>query len=197
MRHYPGQNATQSFLSTIHAFKAYLISVKETSGYFLDISASSKELLSQWDTAFHPSPDLNEFLFFSEGPEKADVYIVDSQTRFYKGESGALLVKILAAMGLDKNHVFICNSDDPPALKKKITTHHPKVMITFGSKAGKTIKQTDQPLDGFRGHFFEYHGVKVMPTYHPSLLIKDPQYKRPVWDDMQQVMALVGLSRNA
>ncbi len=100
-------------------------------------------------------------------------------------------------MNLSQDQIFICNCDDLEALNAKINIHSPKIIITLGSKAGKLICKTENPLTEFRGRFFEYQGVKVMPTFHPSLLIKDPQYKRQVWEDMKQVMAVAGLNPDA
>lgn len=178
-------------LKTIQDLKGYLGSVKQENGFFPGLSSASEHLMDQWTEA------LSEDLFFSQGPETASVYIVDSNGRFYAGKSGELLVKILGAMKLSIDQVFICNADDMSAICRRIEKNAPKVMITLGSKAGKAFLQTDQSLELFRGKFFEFHGIQVMPTFHPSLLIKDPRYKRQVWEDMQQVMACAGLNPDA
>ena len=138
-----------------------------------------------------------EDLFFSQGPENAGIYILDSIGRFFKGKSGELLIKIMGAMNLSIDQVFICNVDDIPAVCKQIDNNIPKVIITLGSKAGKILLNTDQPLESFRGKFFKFHGIRVMPTFHPSLLVKDPKYKRQVWEDMKQVMTYAGLNHDA
>ncbi|MDM8539441.1 uracil-DNA glycosylase family protein, partial [Desulfobacterales bacterium HSG17] len=94
------------------------------------------------------------------------------------------------AMKLTIDSVFICNAGNLNSVNEKIKTVSPKVIITLGTKAGQALLEIRQPLDKFQGRFHEYHGIKVMPTFHPSLLLKHPEYKRQVWDDMQKVMKL-------
>lgn len=181
-------------LDVINEFRFYLGSVRQTSRFFPTLSKSSQKIIEQWETPlqkndeFDLAPD-----FFSEGSVNSAVFILDSDNRFFKGESGELLVKILKAMNLGLDQVFICTTDNLSALNEKIDDGCPEMIITLGSKAGKTIAKTDQPLQAFRGRFFEYRGIPVMPTFHPSLLLKDPRYKRDVWEDMKQVMACMGL----
>lgn len=179
-------------IQTIDEVKSYLNTVKKNNGFFPEVSKNSKKLMDQWgnDPETETKPP-----FFFQGPETAPVYILDSGNQFFKGKSGELLVKILGAMTLAPDQVFICTVDDLKTLDKKIDAGSPKIIITLGAKAGKTVLKKEQPLETFRGRFFEYRGIPVMPTFHPSLLIKDPQYKRQVWDDMKQVMACAGLGQ--
>lgn len=193
----PVQPSTPSLLSAIQDVKDYLLTIKNNKDYFPGISKTSEACLSRWTEIKLEQDTMTQGPFFSNGPEEADVYFLDSQSRFFSGDSGQLLIKILSAMNLSKDQVFICNCDDLLTLNNKLETNSPKVIITLGSKPSKALKNTNQPLDRYRGKLFDYLGIKVMPTYHPSLLLKAPEYKRQVWDDMQQVMRLVGLSRNA
>ena len=103
-----------------------------------------------------------------------------------------MLIKILAAMKLTTDSVFICNADNPESVNAKIKIILPKVIITLGEKAGQSLLKIQQPLEKFQGRFHEYYGIKVMPTFHPSLLLKKPEFKRQVWEDMQQVMEHAG-----
>ncbi|WP_299981526.1 uracil-DNA glycosylase [Desulfobacula sp.] len=176
------------FIRVIKDFSQYLSGQKEAGNTFLDISEESEALINNWGSI---SRAQDTFSF--EGPETADVFIIDSEAGFFKGEGGALLIKIIGAMKLTSDSVFICNAGDARSVYKKIKTISPKVIITLGTRAGQSLLNIKQPLEKFRGKFHEYHGIKVMPTFHPSLLLKQPEYKRQVWEDMKLVMKLSGL----
>lgn len=187
------------FLKTIQDFKGHLLSIKKENLFFHGISKASEHLINEWgyDSPYISSGDsLGEDLFFSQGSETSAIYILDSTGRFFKGKSGELLVKIMGAMNLSIDQVFICTVDDIRAVCKRIDNNPVKVIITLGSKAGKLLLNTDQSLESFRGEFFKYHGIQTMPTFHPSLLIKAPKYKRQVWEDMKQVMTYAGLTHD-
>ncbi len=173
------------FTETVKDFSQYLCQQKKSGNTFLEISEESQSLINEWETIGQAKEP-----FFFQGNEKSDIFILDSGTDFFKGKSGELLVKILAAMKLTIDSVFICNAGNLNSVNEKIKTVSPKVIITLGTKAGQTLLEIRQPLDKFQGRFHEYHGIKVMPTFHPSLLLKHPEYKRQVWDDMQKVMKL-------
>ncbi len=108
-------------------------------------------------------------------------------------ESGKLLEKILNAMNLSLDSVFICTVTDKKTLKKTIKSISPKVVITLGTKACHSILNNKASLKQVHGKFQDFHGVKVMPTFHPSLLLKHPEYKRQVWEDMKLVIDYAGL----
>ncbi|MCK5349725.1 MAG: uracil-DNA glycosylase, partial [Desulfobacula sp.] len=164
----------------------YLSYQQQIGNTFLGISEKSATIINNWGTDKSQARD-----FFFQGPENTDVFIIDSEDNFFKGEGGKLLIKILGAMNLTSGSVFICNTGDLISVQKKIKIISPKVIITLGKKAGQFLLNIQQPLEQFRGKFHEYHGIKVMPTFHPFLLLKQPEYKRQVWEDMKQVMALV------
>ncbi len=185
------RSAGHEFIGIIDEFKGYLGALKQGNRFFPGISDRSEKRIEEWGQS-----SSEDVLFFSQGPETADLCLVDSDNRFFSGKSGALLVKILGAMKLTPDIVFICNCDSPPSIKDHVRKHKPKMMITLGSRAGKRLSGRTDPLASFRGRFFDYHGVRVMPTFHPSLLIKDPSYKRDVWEDMKQVMAVLGQPRD-
>ena len=176
------------FIRVIKDFSQYLSLQQQIGNTFLGISEKSEDLINNWKIRTRAQDSLS-----FEGPEHADVFILDSGTGFFKGESGALLIKILKAMNLTLDSVFICNAGDARSVYKKIKIVSPKVIITLGTRAGQTLLNINQPLEQFRGRFYEYHGIKVMPTFHPSLLLKQPEYKRHVWADMKLVMELSGL----
>ena len=174
-------------IQVIKDFSQYLLYQKQTGNTFLNFSEESETLINNWGTK---SPSMN---FFFEGPENAAIFIIDSGTGFFKGKSGELLTKILKAMNLSPDSVFICNADDLELVHEKIKTICPEIIITLGTKAGQSLLQIKSPLEQFRGKFYEYNGIKVMPTFHPSLLLKLPEYKRQVWEDMKRVMENAGL----
>lgn len=174
-------------IQVIKDFSQYLLFQKQTGNTFLNLSEESETLINNWGTK---SPSMN---FFFEGPENATIFIIDSGTGFFKGKSGELLTKILKAMKLSPDSVLICNADDLESVHEKIKTICPEIIITLGTKAGQSLLQIKRPLEQFRGKFYEYNGIKVMPTFHPSLLLKQPNYKRQVWEDMKRVMENAGL----
>lgn len=175
-------------IQVIKDFSHYLVLQKQTGYPFPGISEDSCALINKWGTRTLPKA-----AFFFEGPENADVFIIDSEGSFFQGKSGELLKKILAAMALSCDAVFICNAEDMNAVLQKIKTISPKIIITLGDRAGQALLGEKQPLEHFRGRFFDHQGIRVMPTFHPSLLLTQPQFKRQVWEDMKQVMASSGL----
>jgi DNA polymerase len=172
----------------INDFSQYLSAQRQMGNTSLGISKTSEALINNWGTNRQPQAP-----FFFEGPENAAIFILDSDTLFFKGAGGQLLIKILIAMNLSADAVFICNAGNAAAVNQKIETIAPKVIITLGTQAGQSLLKANHPLEQFQGKFHDYHGIKVMPTFHPSLLLKHPEYKRQVWEDMKRVMAYAGL----
>jgi DNA polymerase len=173
------------------------LSQKQQANLFVDISAESYARIKNWDSKASNNKALAESSFFFQGPETADIFILDSEGGFFKGDSGALLKRILGAMTLAPDAVFICNTGDIPAVHQKIKTISPKIIITLGRLAGQALLGLDQPLEKFRGKFHQYYGIRVMPTFHPSFLLEQPQYKRQVWEDMKQVMEAFGFGHGS
>jgi len=176
------------FIQVIKDLSHYLSLQKQAGNTGFDISEKSEELINNWGRK-----SLTPLSFFSEGSETATVFIIDSEQTFFTGKSGDLLKKILAAMNLSSEYIFICNADDLKSVEEKIKVISPKVVITLGTKAGQSLLKLQHPLEQFRGRFHDYHGIKVMPTFHPSLLLQQPEYKRQVWEDMKLVMKYSGL----
>ena len=190
-----GQNESvlvkNEFTHVIKNFSQYLLQQKQTGNTFFEISKESEAKINNWGNNQGKIDGTKEHFSF-QGPENAKVFILDSSTDFFKEKSGELLIKILAAMKLTTDSVFICNADNQELVNEKIKTISPKVIITLGEKAGQSLLKIQQPLKKFQGRFHEYYGIKVMPTFHPSLLLKKPEFKRKVWEDMQQVMEYAG-----
>lgn len=150
----------------------------------------------------HPEARL---VFVGEGPGFEE----DQQGRPFVGAAGRLLTKIIAAMGLDRNQVYICNivkcrppNNRTPApdeiascfpfLKRQIAAIHPDFICALGAVAAHTLLESDRPISNLRGRFHEWMGVPVMPTYHPAYLLRNPEKKREVWEDIQQLMRAMG-----
>lgn len=142
----------------------------------------------------------------------------DAQGRPFVGRAGKLLDKIINAMGMHRDDVFICNilkcrppgNRDPlaeeivkctPFLHRQLDLIQPEIIVALGAHAAKTLLNTDLAIGKLRGRFHEYYtsegaeAIKLMPTYHPSYLLRSysPDNRRRVWDDMKKVMAELGI----
>jgi DNA polymerase len=143
-----------------------------------------------------------ELMFIGEGPG----YDEDEQGRPFVGAAGQLLTKMIRAMGLERDEVYIANvikcrppsNRDPepdevsaclPFVAGQIEAIGPKLIITLGSIAAKTLLQTETGVTRLRGKWREYAGIPLMPTFHPAFLLRNEAQKRPVWSDLKQVMA--------
>jgi DNA polymerase len=150
----------------------------------------------------------------SEGDAKARLMFVgeapgadeDAQGRPFVGRAGQLLTKIIEAIGLKREEVFIGNinrcrppgnrqptlieaSACRPFLLREIQVIRPKVIVVMGNTACQNLLDTKVGISKLRGEFQNYFGVKVMPTFHPAYLLRDPAKKREVWEDMKKVRA--------
>lgn len=147
-------------------------------------------------------------MFVGEGPGADE----DAKGEPFVGRAGQLLTKMIEAMGLTRDKIYIANvvkcrppnnrNPEPdeieaciPFLKKQIATINPKVIVCLGTFASKTLLQTEIPITKLRGEFRDYEKttIKVMPTYHPAFLLRNPNMKRPVWEDLKKVMDFLGL----
>ncbi|MDX2494774.1 MAG: uracil-DNA glycosylase [Desulfuromusa sp.] len=129
----------------------------------------------------------------------------------FVGEAGRLLEKILLGMHLSRDEVYICNvlkcrppdNRDPqpdeiaacePFLKQQLALIQPEVIVTLGRFAAQELLKTTKPIGKLRGQWHEYEGIPLMPTFHPAYLLRNPSGKRPVWEDMKQVMQRLNLT---
>ncbi len=146
----------------------------------------------------HPEARL---MFVGEGPGADE----DEQGVPFVGRAGQLLTQIIKAMGLAREDVYIANvvkcrppgnrNPEPdeieacsPFLKAQIASIAPVVIVALGKFAAQTLLQTETPISRLRGQFHRLDGVDVMPTFHPSYLLRNPSAKREVWEDMKLVM---------
>ena len=156
----------------------------------------------------------NKFVFGSGNPN-ADVMVVgegpgaeeDKQGLPFVGRAGKLLTDILKAINFERDDVFIANivkcrppdnrtplPDEMetclPYLKKQIAIIKPKVILCLGLTATKGLLNKRDSLTSMRGKVFEFENIKVMVTYHPAALLRNPNWKRPCWEDLQKFKQL-------
>jgi uracil-DNA glycosylase len=147
-----------------------------------------------------------QLVFVGEGPGADE----DMQGLPFVGRAGKLLTQMIHAMGLERKDVYICNvvkcrppenrapepdevSTCSPYLMRQIDAIHPKVIVCLGATAAKTILNTTRGISQFRGEWLEWRGHKLMATYHPAYLLRNPPAKADVWKDLQKVMVELGL----
>jgi DNA polymerase len=145
-------------------------------------------------------------VFVGEGPGADE----DLQGLPFVGRAGKLLTQMIEAMGLQRKDVYICNvvkcrppenrTPQPdevltcsPFLIRQIDVINPKVLVCLGAVAAKTLLETNRGITQFRGQWLEWRGRKLMATYHPAYLLRNPNAKGEVWKDLQKVMAELGL----
>jgi len=140
-------------------------------------------------------------VFVGEGPGRDE----DLQGAPFVGAAGELLTRIIAAIRLRREQVFICNvvkcrppgnrTPQPdeiatcrPFLERQIECIRPDFIVALGTVAAQTLLQTDQPISRLRGRFHDFRGIRLLPTYHPAYLLRNPAKKRDVWEDMKLLM---------
>jgi len=146
-------------------------------------------------------------VFVGEGPGRDE----DVQGKPFVGRAGQLLSKIIDAMGLKRTDVYICNvvKCRPPSnrtpesdeigtcvqfLFKQLMAINPEIIVCLGSIAAQSVLNTKVKLGDLRGKFHNYGTAKLMVTYHPAALLRNPGFKKPLWDDMQVVMQELGIA---
>ncbi len=149
----------------------------------------------------NPDADL---MFVGEAPGADE----DIQGEPFVGRAGQLLTKIIAAIGLRREDVYIANvikcrppqnrNPEPdevetcePFLFQQIDAIRPKVIVALGSFAARALLRTQDPISRLRGRVYEYRGSKLIPTFHPAYLLRNPSSKKEVWEDMKLVRTLL------
>jgi len=147
-------------------------------------------------------------MFVGEAPGEDE----DLKGEPFVGKAGQLLTKMIEAMGLGREDVYICNTvkcrppnnrnPEPdelaacePFLKGQLASVKPEAIVTLGKFAAQALLRDQTPITRLRGQWREYEGIPVMPTFHPAYLLRSPQEKGKVWDDLQSVMKKLGLER--
>jgi DNA polymerase len=165
------------------------------------------------NVAFSDGDPMSPLMLVGEGPGEQE----DLQGKPFVGPAGQLLDKILVAAGIGRNQVYICNvvkcrpsnrperpgyragggQNRPPTedeikscfqwLEAQIALIQPKIILCLGSVAAQALIEPGFSVSKDRGKWFERYGFKIMATYHPSALLRDPAKKRPAWEDFQRV----------
>jgi DNA polymerase len=147
-----------------------------------------------------------ELVFVGEGPGHDE----DVQGEPFVGRAGKLLTQMIEAMSLRRQDVYICNvvkcrppenrlpeKDEiatcSPFLFRQLAAIQPKVICCLGACAAQTMLGTNQGISRFRGEWFDFRGSKLIATYHPAYLLRNPNAKSEVWKDLQKVMSVLGL----
>ncbi|MEI8344894.1 MAG: uracil-DNA glycosylase [Candidatus Omnitrophota bacterium] len=145
-------------------------------------------------------------MFVGEAPGMDE----DRQGEPFVGAAGQLLTRIVEAMGLKRSEVYIANclkcrppnNRNPlpeeiavctPFLMRQIRLIKPQVVCALGKFAAQTLLKTDESISRIRGRFFDFEGTRLMPTFHPAYLLRNPADKKLVWGDMRQIMKQLGL----
>jgi uracil-DNA glycosylase len=149
----------------------------------------------------NPDADL---MFVGEAPGADE----DVKGEPFVGRAGQLLTKIIEAIGLRREDVYIANvikcrppqnrNPEPdevdtcePFLFQQIDAIKPKVVVALGSFAARALLRTQDPISRLRGRVYEYRGAKLIPTFHPAYLLRNPSSKKEVWEDMKLVRTLL------
>lgn len=150
--------------------------------------------------AGNPNSDV---MFVGEAPGADE----DEQGLPFVGRAGQLLTKIIESINFKREEVFICNilkcrppnNRDPqpnemqtcePYLQKQIELIKPKLILCLGRISGQTLLKTNETLTTLRQKVHDYRGIKLMVTYHPAALLRNPHWKRPTWEDLKKFRSL-------
>lgn len=145
-----------------------------------------------------------DLMFVGEAPGRDE----DRQGEPFVGRAGQLLTKIIASIGLSRSDVYIANvikcrppnnrNPEPdevdtcePFLFRQVDVVQPRVVVALGAFAIRTLLNTGQSISALRGQIFDYRGSKLVPTFHPAFLLRSPDRKRDVWEDMKRVRGLL------
>ena len=178
-----------------------LVAIREDIG---DCTRCKLHTLGRTQVVFgvgNPSADL---MFVGEAPGADE----DEQGIPFIGRAGQLLTKIIEAIDMKRDDVYIANiikcrppqnrNPEPdevascePFLFRQIDVIKPKVIVALGKYAAQTLLRTETPISRLRGQLFDYRGAKLIPTFHPAYLLRNPSSKREVWDDMKLVRSLL------
>ena len=144
-------------------------------------------------------------MFIGEAPGRDE----DLEGEPFVGRAGELLTKIIQAMGYKRHEVYIANvlkcrppenrtplpdevQNCLPYLVEQITLVQPQVIVALGAVAVRALLDVQLGITKMRGNWYEFHGIPIMPTFHPAYLLRNPGAKREVWQDMQAVMERLG-----
>ena len=178
-----------------------LVAVREDIG---DCTRCKLHTLGRRQIVFGVGNPQADLMFVGEAPGADE----DVQGEPFVGRAGQLLTKIIEAIGLTRGDVYIANvikcrppqNRNPeqdevdtcePFLFRQIDVIQPKVIVALGTFAARALLRTLDPISRLRGRVFEYRGAKLIPTFHPAYLLRNPSSKREVWEDMKLARTLL------
>ena len=143
-------------------------------------------------------------MFVGEAPGRDE----DIQGIPFVGRAGQKLTQIIEAIGLTRDDVYIANvikcrppenrNPEPdevdqcePFLFRQVDAIKPKVIVALGTFAARSLLKSDAPISRLRGHVYEYRGARLIPTFHPAYLLRNPGCRREVWEDMKKARAIL------
>jgi uracil-DNA glycosylase family 4 len=205
-------------LSVIH--HSSLITVFMQSSLFDETPAESNETLDEINAELlrraKAMPQFADRIFiFGEGEKGARVAVVGESPgppdidsgKPFMGPAGQMLNRILEAVGLKREDCYLTNTvkfisqgDEltpdvlsffTPYLHRELAAARPQVIIAFGNTPMRALLRTKKPISKMRGEFHDFQGMKLMPTFNPAYLLRDPSKKREVWEYMKKVRALL------
>ena len=188
-----------------HPFRAATIwtlqSIREDIG---DCTRCKLATLGRRQIVFGVGNPKAELMFVGEGPGADE----DAQGEPFVGRAGQLLTKMIEAMGFRRDEVYIANvvkcrppenrNPEPdeiescePFLFRQIESIKPKAVVALGACAARTLLRTQEPISRLRGRVYDYHGAKLIPTFHPSFLLRSPGQKKYAWEDLKKALAVM------
>ena len=190
--------ATPMFSSAEEALRAVRVDLGE------DCSRCKLHTLGRKQIVFGVGNPKARLMFVGEAPGEEE----DKRGEPFVGRAGQLLTKIIEAIGLTRDQVYIANvikcrppgNRNPegdeveqcePFLFRQIEVIKPRVIVPLGKFAAQSLLKTTDPITRLRGRQFEYRGAQLIPTFHPAYLLRNPSAKREVWEDMKKVRAIL------
>ena len=197
---------TREEASVVALFKSpaeALVAIRSDIG---DCTRCKLHTLGRRQVVFGVGNSQADLMFVGEAPGADE----DIQGEPFVGRAGQLLTKIIEAIGLSRGDVYIANvikcrppqNRNPeqdevdtcePFLFQQVDVIQPKVIVALGTFAARALLRTLDPISRLRGRVFEYRGAKLIPTFHPAYLLRNPASKREVWEDMKLVKKLISL----
>jgi uracil-DNA glycosylase len=197
----PATDRTQAPVRVFAQSHEALLAVREEIG---DCTRCKLHRLGRKQIVFGVGNPEADLMFVGEAPGADE----DVQGIPFVGRAGQLLTKIIEAIGLTRDQVYIANvikcrppqnrNPEPdevdtcePFLFRQVDVINPKVIVALGTFAARTLLRTLDPISRLRGRVYDYRGAKLIPTFHPAYLLRNPASKREVWEDMKVVRSLL------
>lgn len=193
-------------INTLEQTAAETASQDDLSGVCEDIQGCTRCSLSRYRRSIvvGEGTPAARLVFVGEGPGEEE----DIKGRPFVGPAGQLLTRIIEAMSFQRREVYIANvvkcrppgnripnpeeiATCSPYLYRQLKAISPQIICTLGAVAAQTLLKTEKRISQLRGRFHQWEGISVMPTYHPSYLLRNPDRKREVWEDMKKIMQIL------